>query len=397
MTEPAWSQNPERPRWARGADGANAAAPDVQITDDTSLFAMAMSLLFREAVSRGLGFVRSATWATEATGLEGLEGLAFHSRLSGEETALLADDGGAARVAVSDGRAFVVGAGHTAGDVDRFIATARAHLPVAVSDPEAPRVPVTFWSLGPQGPVGRTRQIDVPPWEEITTNYASSTFLELAGMMDDFTPGAGGQLLLWHGVPGTGKTYALRALAWEWREWCDLHYVTDPETFFGERAGYMLDVLLHDEGAPVGQHDPDGPAPPPPHALARDGRWRLLVLEDTGELMSSDARERAGQGLSRLLNVVDGLIGQGLRILVLVTTNEELRRLHSAVSRPGRCASKILFEPLGVEDAGFWLRKRGYEGAVDFGGGKPVADLFALLEERETAGDRQPAGVGFAP
>ena len=41
--------------------------------------------------------------------------------------------------------------------------------------------------------------------------------------------------------------------------------------------------------------------------------------EDTGELLSADARERSGQGLSRFLNVVDGLIGQGLRVLVLVT------------------------------------------------------------------------------
>ena len=50
-----------------------------------------------------------------------------------------------------------------------------------------------------------------------------------------------GQLLLWHGEPGTGKTYALRALAWEWRAWCRFHYVTDPERFFNE-ANYMLDV-----------------------------------------------------------------------------------------------------------------------------------------------------------
>lgn len=32
--------------------------------------------------------------------------------------------------------------------------------------------------------------------------------------------------------------------------------------------------------------------------------WRI---EDTGELLSIDAKERADQGLSRLLNAVDGL------------------------------------------------------------------------------------------
>ena len=70
----------------------------------------------------------------------------------------------------------------------------------------------------------------------------------------------------------------------------------------------------------------------PPHALlrraaARDGepRWRLLVLEDAGELLAADARAVAGQALSRLLNVTDGLLGEGLRAVVLVTTNEPLR------------------------------------------------------------------------
>ena len=54
----------------------------------------------------------------------------------------------------------------------------------------------------------------------------------------------------------------------------------------------------------------------PDEAPEAEKPWRLLVLEDTGALLSADARERAGQGLSRFLNVVDGLIGQGLRVLV---------------------------------------------------------------------------------
>ena len=36
------------------------------------------------------------------------------------------------------------------------------------------------------------------------------------------------------------------------------------------------------------------------------------MLEDTGELLDPDAKTVIGQGLSRFLNVVDGLIGQGL-------------------------------------------------------------------------------------
>jgi ATP-dependent 26S proteasome regulatory subunit len=77
----------------------------------------------------------------------------------------------------------------------------------------------------------------------------------------------------------------------------------------------------------------------------------MLVLEDTGELLSIDAKERAGQGLSRLLNAVDGLLGQGSRVLLLITTNEELGALHPAVTRPGRCASQVEFFPLSPVEA----------------------------------------------
>jgi hypothetical protein len=182
----------------------------------------------------------------------------------------------------------------------------------------------------------------------------------------------------------------LRALAWEWREWCQLHYIVDPDSFFGQHADYLMSVLLQ-ESAPMmvsrsgvvpmmgwstaimtsddGEEDEEEPA------------WRLLVLEDTGELLASDARDVMGQALSRFLNVVDGLIGQGLRILVLVTTNEEVRTLHPAVARPGRCAADIDFAPLTAEEASEWLRRH----ALEDGRGEPrtLASLYAQLEGRE--------------
>jgi hypothetical protein len=102
-------------------------------------------------------------------------------------------------------------------------------------------------------------------------------------------------------------------------------------------------------------------------------RSRLLILEDTGELLALDAKIRTGQGLSRLLNVVDGLIGQGLRFLVLVTTNETLGSLHPAVSRPGRCLAEIEFTPFPPSEADAWLESHGRLGD---GSARTLASLF---------------------
>jgi hypothetical protein len=115
------------------------------------------------------------------------------------------------------------------------------------------------------------------------------------------------------------------------------------------------------------------------------------MLEDTGELLTPDARSLIGQGLSRFLNVVDGLIGQGLRVLVLVTTNEEIRKLHPAVARPGRAAANVLFGRVGVEAANAWLERHGSAERVT--AATTLATLYALAEGGDA---REPeVGPGF--
>jgi hypothetical protein len=105
-----------------------------------------------------------------------------------------------------------------------------------------------------------------------------------------------------------------------------------------------------------------------------------------------DARSIIGQGLSRFLNVVDGLIGQGLRVLVLVTTNEELRRLHPAVARPGRCAANVEFAPLGADESAAWLRRHGVEAEPP--GRSLLASLYAQLEGADPSSPRSSVGFG---
>jgi hypothetical protein len=119
--------------------------------------------------------------------------------------------------------------------------------------------------------------------------------------------------------------------------------------------------------------------------------WRVLVLEDTGELLTPDAKMVIGQGLSRFLNVVDGLIGQGLRVLVLVTTNEPIKKLHPAVARPGRCAANVEFTALAGDEAVAWLAGRGVSNGKR--SSATLAELFATAEGRDPSDTQL---VGFA-
>jgi hypothetical protein len=236
-------------------------------------------------------------------------------------------------------------------------------LAAALRAPERPVpedfVPVTFWSLTAQGPRPLRRDIRTPAWSEIDANYAPPARSPLVKLMEAREPG-GGRLIIWQGSAGTGKTYALRALARAWKNWCDVNVVVDPEVFFGHQTSYLMDVLFSAAQQP-----------------ASAGRARLLVLEDSGELLSADAREHTGQALSRLLNVSDGLLGQGLDLCTLITTNEPIERFHPAVRRPGRCWAQIEFPALVPDDANKWLAEHDSATRVD----EPttLAELFAAI------------------
>jgi hypothetical protein len=234
-------------------------------------------------------------------------------------------------------------------------------------------VSARFWWWDSDYATHIARPVRVPRWEEIGRNYSAATARRLEQLVGwRGGPPTGGRLIICHGPSGTGKTHAVQMLAGAWRDWADLHVISDPEQFLSNPAYLMSVASAHGEG--------DG------------GRWRVAVLEDAGEQLAFDGRG-SQQAVGRLLNVGDGVLGQALRMLVLITTNEPLDRLDARVRRPGRQLAEVPFAPLNRDEIGRWCADRPLEPPDR--GSVTLADLYALAAGAELSAPPRP--VGFSP
>jgi Domain of unknown function (DUF5925)/ATPase family associated with various cellular activities (AAA) len=238
---------------------------------------------------------------------------------------------------------------------DKVLAGIVERAPTAPPESETDSVVVRFWRHNHGRPSRQARRIDVPIWSEIADHYPESVAGELGKLAALHEPAeAGGKLVLLHGPVGVGKTTFLRALAHAWRDWCEAHYVVDVEAFFGD-ASYMLEAI-------------EGPAVRNAHV---GPQTRLIIVEDLDGLIRS---EQTNESLGRLLNLADGLPGQGLRFLLALTTNTAPANLHPALVRPGRCLARVGLRAFSAAEASAWL-------------GSPQSEELTLAELLERRGE----------
>lgn len=214
--------------------------------------------------------------------------------------------------------------------------------------------------------VGRERTIDTPRWADIAANYPATVRSRLDWLHSLVEPVGAGKLILWRGEPGTGKTTAARALFRTWAPWCAVEYISDPERFFAD-PGYISEVI----GRPTSRRTTVGLD----HVERARQSWRVVVAEDTDDYLRAGSTQTSSAGLGRLLNLADGILGQGINTILLLTTNEPVDRLHPALVRPGRALAHIEFTRFDRAEATAWLGDTGVAAPT---AGATLAELFHL-------------------
>lgn len=173
-------------------------------------------------------------------------------------------------------------------------------------------------------------------------------------------------IILLHGDPGTGKTSYIKYLT---------KLIKEKEILFIPPS--MAEMLSEPSFIP----------------FLMDHRNTILIIEDAERVISDREGNGSPTGVSNILNLTDGILGDCLNIQVIATFNMKKERIDQALLRKGRLIAEHKFEHLSIEDTNKLLKHLGKEEEVNEA--MSLADIYNIDIELHKTNNKKGSKLGF--
>lgn len=222
--------------------------------------------------------------------------------------------------------------------------------------------------------VQQRNSLDTEPFKlscpelDVEMNYGTKfaeSYDTIFKSLNDYKNDERGRLLLLHGEPGTGKTTFINYLANKIN-----------------RKILWLPTMLAESITSPGFI-----------SLLMDNKGCVLIIEDAERVIGDRTSSNSSSiGVSNILNLTDGVLGDALQIHVIATFNTAKENIDKALLRSGRLIAEHKFEALPIEDTNRLLAHLGKEGTSD----KPLtlSDIYTF-GQKEIRTEEKKSSFGF--
>ncbi len=171
----------------------------------------------------------------------------------------------------------------------------------------------------------------VPPIE-LELNYGSAFSKVHDVIVKKLNENNGKGIILLHGEPGTGKTSYIKYLT---------SLIKDKDILFIPPS--MAEMLSEPSIIP----------------FLMDHKNSILIIEDAERVISDRQGSGSPAGVSNILNLTDGILGDCLSIQIVATFNMKREKIDQALLRKGRLIAEHKFDKLSAEESNILLKHLG--------------------------------------